>query len=92
MEAIAKFPRELATDPFKMRGIKVSERDYAQVMDICNDSIHQRRPFKEEIKEELDYMKGIMKEGFTHKEKCELLLDIIDGKNRNEQIRICYQE
>ncbi len=84
VEAIAKFPRELVTDPFKMRGLKVSEREYAQVMDICNDTIHQRRPFKEEIKEELDFVKGIMKEGFTHREKCELLFDIIGGKSRIE--------
>jgi hypothetical protein len=84
VEAIAKFPRELVTDPFKMRGLKVSEREYAQVMDICNDTIHQRRPFKEEIREELDFVKGIMKEGFTHREKCELLFDIIGGKSRIE--------
>jgi len=84
VEAIAKFPRELGTDSFKMRGIKSTDRDYAQVMDICNDSIHQRRPYKDDILEELEFIKDILKNSFTHREKCELLFDLIDGKSRAE--------
>ncbi|BBA70620.1 hypothetical protein [Geobacter sulfurreducens] len=84
MEAISRFPRELAVDPFKMRGIRINESEYAKVMDVCDDSIYQRRPYKDIINEELDFIKNILKEGFTAREKCELLLDIIDGKSKDD--------
>lgn len=67
-----------------MSGIRIPESEYAKVMDVCDDLIYKRRPYKDIINEELDFVKKIQKESFCAREKCELLLDIIDGKDRND--------
>lgn len=80
LEEIAKFPRKLFTDRFMMQGLRVDEDEYAEAMDVLEDIVLRRKVSKYDMKDELKMIDQIMRETFTHREKCELLLDIIDGK------------
>lgn len=83
LEAIAKFPRKLFTDRFIMQGLRVDEDKYAEAMDVLEDMALRGKVSKDDMRNELKMIDEIMQEQFTHQQKCELLLDIIDGKERS---------
>lgn len=65
-----------------MQGLRIDEDEYAEAMDVLGDIVLREKFSKNDMRNELKMIEKIMKETFAHREKCELLLDIIDGKER----------
>lgn len=84
LEKIACLPREIYSDPYKMRGIRLSQNDYANAMNVLDDALLQKlpdvEPSQRECKTQLALIDEMMNlDVLEHKQKCFLLLAIIDG-------------
>lgn len=89
LEKIVRLPREIYSDPFKMRGIQLAQEQYASAMNVLDDALLRHLPEKEpssrECKQQLSMIEEIMDlEFLDQKQKCFLLLALIDGVAREE--------
>jgi hypothetical protein len=79
---VAAFPRKALTDPFFLRGLKVSEEETIEAMNVADDAMcrdMRSRGIKERCKEELGLLSRIEKASITSRERCELVSRILGG-------------
>jgi hypothetical protein len=79
---IAAFPRKALTDAFFLRGVRVSEDDLIEAMNVADDALIRDRAvpkLKDRCRLELDLLAQIEKSPLGSKDKCEFLWRIITG-------------
>lgn len=79
---IAAFPRKALTDSFFLRGLKISEDDLIEAMNVADDALCRdlrTRSIKERCKVELDLLTRIEKTPLEAKNRCELVWQILAG-------------
>lgn len=79
---IAVFPRKALTDGFFFRGLKVSEDDLIEAMNVADDAIVRDRTMprvKDRCKTEHDLFTRIEKSSIDAREKCDLIWRILSG-------------
>ena len=89
---IAGFPRKALTDSFFFRGLKVSEDDLIEAMDVANDAIVRSmatRGIKDRCKVELDLITQIEGASIDMHDKCGLIWKIIKGVQVDEIAKEC---
>jgi hypothetical protein len=82
MSDIAVFPRKALTDRFFFSGLKVSEDDLMEAMNVMEDAIVRDRSvsrIKDRCKTELDLLVRIEKSSIDAREKCDLLWRMLIG-------------
>ena len=79
---IATFPRKALTDSFFFRGLKVSETDLIEAMNVADDTLIEdlrARRIKDRCKAELDLLDRIQRVRCEARERCELVSEILGG-------------
>lgn len=79
---IATFPRKALTDGFFFRGLKVSEDDLIDVMNVADDAIcrdRRARGIKDRCKVELHLLSRIEAASLDARARCELVVRILTG-------------
>jgi hypothetical protein len=81
---IVAFPRKALTDRFFFSGLKVSEDDLIEAMNVANDALCQElraRGIKERCRAELDLLSGIENASIEARDRCELTCRLLDGES-----------
>lgn len=47
LEKVARLPKEIYCDPFKMRGLKIQQHEYAEAMNVLDDVLLRGLPHNE---------------------------------------------
>ncbi|HOI96200.1 MAG TPA: hypothetical protein PK250_15960 [Syntrophobacter fumaroxidans] len=79
---IAAFPRKALTDRFFFSGLKVSEDDLIKAMNVADDTLCKdlrTRGIIHRSKAELELLSRIEKTPMDSRDRCELVLRILDG-------------
>jgi hypothetical protein len=79
---VATFPRKALSDSFFLRGLKVSEDDLIDAMNIADDEIcrvRNNRGIKDRCRVELELLVRIQKADIGARERCELVSRLIAG-------------
>ncbi len=79
---IAKFPRKALTDRFFFSGLKVSEDDLIEAMNVAEDALCRdlrSRGIKGRCMAELELLSGIEKASMESRDRCELVWRILTG-------------
>jgi hypothetical protein len=79
---IAVFPRKALTDRFFFRGLKISEDDLIEAMNVVDDAIVRDRfmpRVKDRCKVELDLLVRIERSSIDAREKCDLIWRMLSG-------------
>lgn len=77
---VAEFPRKALTDPFFFRGLRVSEEDLIEAMNVLDDAILRERTLKgikDRCKRELELLDRIETSSLESREKCDLVLMVL---------------
>jgi hypothetical protein len=83
---IAKFQRKAITDGFFFFGLKVSDDDLFDAMNVADDALCRcvsSRGIKDRCKTELDLLSRIEKASMESQDRCELVLRILAGDSFN---------
>lgn len=81
---IAAFPRRVLTDGFFLRGLKVSEDDLIEAMNVADDALCQDlrgRGIKDRCKTELDLISRIKDAPMEARDRCEFVWRILGGES-----------
>ena len=80
---LALFPRKALTDPFFFRGLRVSEDDLIDAMDVADDilvSDRMKLRMKDRCKADIEVLGQIKKAEIDAREKCDLIWRLLRGE------------
>src|SRR5262249_52906351 len=80
---VASFPRKALTDGFFFRGLKVSEDELIDAMNVADDALCRdlgSRGIKERCKTELELLSRIERAPITARERCGYIQRILAGE------------
>lgn len=86
---IAAFPRKALTDAFFLRGLKVSDDDLIEAMNVADDALIRDPGFprlKNRCRLELDLLTHIEKSSLEPKDKCTFVIKVIMGCDAQEVV------
>lgn len=81
---IVAFPRRVLTDGFFLRGLKVSEDDLIEAMNVADDALCRDlrvRGIKDRCKTELDLLARIKEAPMEARDRCEFVWRILSGES-----------
>jgi len=82
LSGVAVFPRKALTDSFFFRGLKVTEDDLIEAMNVADDALVRdlgTRGIKSRCRAELDLLSRIEKVPIESRDRCELVFRILAG-------------
>jgi len=88
LDSIAQYFRNAVTNHFFFQGYKLPEDELLGAMNVAGDWI-AKNPWapatRNRAKDELDHLAAVLAETASDRDKCELILDTIDGKWQPDQ-------
>ena len=92
---MATFPRKALTEKFFFNGTEVSEDDLMDAMNVADDALLRDlrvRGMKDRCRRELEVLHRIKKASIESRDRCELVLRVIDGNGVKEIDEIIEQK
>ena len=80
---IALFPRKALTDKFFFSGLKVSEDDLIEAMNVADDALFRdlrARGIKDRCRAEIELLSRIERAPMESRDRCELVMRVLAGE------------